>query len=56
MSVRDFNAATADYAREVGQYAADLTAASLHGTDCVGTTIDQDNAQRGVRARVQCTL
>jgi hypothetical protein len=56
MSVRDFNAAMADYAREVGQYAADLTAASLHGTDCVGTTIDQDNAQRGVRARVQCTL
>ena len=55
MSVGDFNAATADYVREVGQYAADLTAASLHGTDCVGTTIDQDNAHRGVRARVQCT-
>ena len=55
MSVRDFNTAMADYAREVGQYAADLNAASLHGTDCVGTTIDQDNAQRGVRAGVQCT-
>ena len=49
MSTRDFNTAMADYQREVGQYAADLTAASLHGTDCVGTTIDQHNAQRGVR-------
>ncbi|HST49987.1 DUF4157 domain-containing protein [Jatrophihabitans sp.] len=54
MPVREFRQAMADYAREVGQYAADLNAASLHGTDCVGTTIDQHDAQRGVRVRVQC--
>ena len=55
MSTQDFNAAIADYEREVDQYVADLVAASLHGTDCVGTTIDQHNAaQGGVGARVQC--
>jgi hypothetical protein len=55
MSVRDFNTAMTDYRREVGRYAARLTAASLHGTDCVGTTIDQHAPQRGVRVRLQCT-
>jgi hypothetical protein len=55
MSTRDFNAAMADYEREVGQYSDDLNAASLQGTECVGTTIDQHNARRGVRVRVQCT-
>jgi uncharacterized protein DUF4157 len=54
MSTHDFNDAVATYRREVGQYARDLTDASLHGTDCVGTTIDQDNADRGVQARIQC--
>jgi hypothetical protein len=44
-----------DYRREVGRYATRLTAASLHGTDCVGTTIDQHAPQRGVRVRLQCT-
>ncbi len=55
MSVRDFSTAMADYRREVGRYAARLTAASLQGTDCVGTTIDQHAPQRGVRIRLQCT-
>ena len=55
MSTRDFTAAMAGYDRKVGQYAADLTAESLRGTDCVGTTIDQHNARRGVRVRIQCT-
>jgi hypothetical protein len=54
MSTHDFNAAMADYRRQVSRYATELSAASLHGTDCVGTTIDQDNAARGVRVRVQC--
>jgi hypothetical protein len=54
MSTHDFNAALADYRRQVSRYATDLTAASLHGTDCVGTTIDQGNAARGVRVRLEC--
>jgi hypothetical protein len=55
MPTGDFNAAMADYRRDVRQFVTDLTAASLRGTDCVGTTIDQDNAQRGVAVRIQCT-
>jgi hypothetical protein len=54
MTTRDFEASMADYNREVGRYAADIAVESTRGTDCVGTTIDQHNAQHGVRAMIEC--
>jgi hypothetical protein len=54
MSTRDFKRAMADYKREVRQYGSDMEAVSLRETDCVGTTLDEDNAKRGVRAAAQC--
>lgn len=54
MTVRDFEAAMADYEREVGQYKVDLLAESVRRTHCVGTTIDQYNVRQGIRATIEC--
>jgi len=54
MSTHAFQQAMTAYQRALQRYVNDMTAESLQGTDCAGTTIDQDNAQRGMHVRVQC--
>jgi hypothetical protein len=53
MTVADFQAAITAYKNAIAAYSALLDADSLQHTDCVGTTIDDYNGQRGDR-RVQC--